>query len=222
MSMKKNNILAFLVTLVLSAQAFAGAYEDMEEAIIRGDTDAAIALIHRGMDVNTVDRRGNTLLIQSIQRDLPGLFDFLMQRRARVNMRNTHGETALSLAAYFGRANYARRLIDAGAEVNFFGWPPLVYAACNGHTEIVDLLIGKGAEINGKTENGSTALFFASRFGHLATVQALLRHHADPTVVNDHGETALDWALKAGNTDIADILRKAGGRPGQPAGTGSK
>jgi ankyrin repeat protein len=224
--MKKNNIFAFLVTFVLSASvssvSFAGAYEDMEEAVIRGDTDAAIALINRGMDVNTVDRRGNTLLIQSIQRDLPGLFDFLMQQRARINLRNTHGETALSLAAYFGRTNYVRRLIDAGAEVNFFGWPPLVYAACNGHTEIVDILIGKGAEINGKTENGSTALFFASRFGHLPTVKALLRHRADPTVVNDHGETALDWALKAGNTDIADILRKGGGRSGQSRGADPK
>ncbi|MDR2451345.1 MAG: ankyrin repeat domain-containing protein [Candidatus Accumulibacter sp.] len=220
--MKKNSLFAFLAMFVLSTPAFAGAYEDMEEAIIRGDTDAAIALIHRGMDVNTVDRRGNTLLIQSIQRDLPGLFDFLMQRRARINLRNIHGETALSLAAYFGRANFARRLIDAGAEVNFFGWPPLVYAACNGHTEIVDMLISKGAEINAKTENGSTALFFASRFGHLETVRALLRHRADPTLVNDHDESALDWAMKTGNTDIADILRKAGGRPGRSAGAGPK
>jgi ankyrin repeat protein len=217
----KNSILAFLATFILSAPVFAGAYEDMEEAIIRGDSGAAIALLNRGMDVNTVDPRGNTLLIQSIQRDLPGLFDFLIQRRARINMRNAYGETALSLAAYLGRANYVRRLIDAGAEVNFFGWPPLVYAAYNGHKEIVDTLIGKGAEVNAKTENGSTALFFASRFGHLDAVKALLRHRADPTVVNDQGETALDWAQKAGNTDIADVLRKVGGRPGRPVGAGT-
>jgi ankyrin repeat protein len=222
MSMKRNSLLAFLFAFVLSAPVFAGAYEDMEEAIIRGDADAAIALINRGMDVNTVDRRGNTLLIQSVQRDLPGLFDFLMKRRARINTRNIHGETVLSLAAFFGRADYARRLIDAGAEVNLFGWPPLAYAAYNGHTEIVELLVGKGAEIDAKTENGSTALFFASRFGHLEAVQALLRHRADPTVVNDYGESALDWALKAGNTDIADLLRKAGGRSGKPADAGPK
>lgn len=211
----KSRFLAFLITLVLSASAFAGAYEDMEEALIRGDTGAAVALINRGMDVNTVDRHGNTLLTQSIRRDLPELFDYLMQRKARINMRNRNGETALSIAAYLGRAKYVQRLVDAGAEVNFFGWPPLAYAAYNGHTEIVEYLLKRGAEIDAKTENGSTALFFASRFGHIETVRTLLKHQADPTIVNDNDETAVDWALKSKNTDIEDILRAAGGRSGK-------
>ena len=211
----KSRFFAFLITLVLSASAFAGAYEDMEEALIRGDTGAAIALINRGMDVNTVDRQGNTLLTQSIRRDLPELFDYLMQRKARINMRNRNGETALSIAAYLGRAKYVQRLVDAGAEVNFFGWPPLAYAAYNGHTEIVEYLLKRGAEIDAKTENGSTALFFASRFGHIETVRTLLKHQADPTIVNDNDETAVDWALKSKNTDIEDILRAAGGRSGK-------
>ena len=211
----KSRFFAFLITLVLSASAFAGAYEDMEEALIRGDAGAAIALINRGMDVNTVDRQGNTLLTQSIRRDLPELFDYLMQRKARINMRNRNGETALSIAAYLGRAKYVQRLVDAGAEVNFFGWPPLAYAAYNGHTEIVEYLLKRGAEIDAKTENGSTALFFASRFGHIETVRTLLKHQADPTIVNDNDETAVDWALKSKNTDIEDILRAAGGRSGK-------
>jgi ankyrin repeat protein len=214
----KNRFFAFLALVIafaLPVPAFAGAYEDMEEALVRSDTDAVIALINRGMEVNTVDRQGNTLLIQSIQRDLPELFDYLMQRRARINIRNRNGETALSIAAYLGRASYVRRLVDAGAEVNFFGWPPLVYAAYNGHTEIVDYLIGRGAEIDAKTENGSTALFFASRFGHIETVKALLKHRADPNIVNDKDETAVDWAMKEKNTHIEELLRTAGGRSGK-------
>ncbi|MFT3963996.1 ankyrin repeat domain-containing protein [Propionivibrio sp.] len=211
----KSRFFALLCALVLSASVFAGAYEDMEEAIIRGDTGAAIALINRGVDVNTVNRQGNTLLTQSIQRDLPELFDYLMQRKARVNLRNRNGETALSIAAYLGRARYVQRLVDAGAEVNFFGWPPLAYAAYNGHTEIVEYLIKRGADVDAKTENGSTALFFAARFGHIETVRALLKHQADPTIVNDNDETAVDWALKGKNTDIEDILRAAGGRSGK-------
>lgn len=211
----KSRFFALLCALVLSASAFAGAYEDMEEAIIRGDTGAAIALINRGVDVNTVNRQGNTLLTQSIQRDLPELFDYLMQRKARVNLRNRNGETALSIAAYLGRARYVQRLVDAGAEVNFFGWPPLAYAAYNGHTEIVEYLIKRGADVDAKTENGSTALFFAARFGHIETVRALLKHQADPTIVNENDETAVDWALKGKNTDIEDILRAAGGRSGK-------
>jgi ankyrin repeat protein len=212
----KSRFFTFLAALTLSAPVFAGAYEDMEEAMTRGDTNAVIALINRGMEVNTVDRQGDSLLIQSIRRDLPELFDYLMQRKVRVNMRNRNGETALSIAAYLGRAQYVRRLVEAGAEVNFFGWPPLAYAAYNGHAEIADYLIGRGAEVDAKTENGSTALFFASRLGHVETVKALLAHRADPAIVNDNGETALDWALKGNNTHIADLLRAAGRRRGKP------
>ncbi|MFB0936386.1 MAG: ankyrin repeat domain-containing protein [Propionivibrio sp.] len=211
----KNRCFAFLLALLLPVIAFAGAYEDLEEALIRSDSGAAIELIKRGIDINTVDRQGNSLVTQSIQRDLPELFDYLLQRRARINTRNRNGESALSIAAYMGRAKYVQRLVEAGAEINFFGWPPLSYAAYNGHIAIVEYLIKRGAEIDGTTENGSTALFFAARFGHMDTVRTLLAHQADPTIVNDRGETAVDWALKGKNTDIEDLLRKAGGRSGK-------
>lgn len=206
---------AFVFALLLPLLASAGAYEDMQEALIRNDSSAAIELIKRGMDVNTVDRSGNTLLMQAVRGEVPGLFDYLLQRRARVNTRNKNGETALSIAAYTGKLAYVKRLVDAGAEINFFGWPPLAYAAYNGHLEIADFLLKRGAEVNAKTENGATALFFAARFGHIEVVRLLLSQRADPTIVNDGGETAVDWAQKSENTDIADLLRAAGGRSGK-------
>lgn len=208
-------ILSLLFALLLPALVHAGAYEDMEEALIRNDSGAAIELLKRGMDVNTVDRAGNTLLIQAMRSDVPELIDYLLQRRARVNTRNRNGETALSIAAYTGNLPQVKRLVEAGAEVNFYGWTPLAYAAYNGHLEIVDYLLKHGAEINAKTQNGSTALFFAARFGHLEVVKLLLKNKADATIANENGETAIDWALKSRNTDIEALLRDAGGRSGK-------
>ena len=207
--------LLLIALFVLPCWAQAGVYEDMEEAIIRGNDPDAIALIRRGMDVNTVDRFGNTLLMQAVVRDMPELVDFLVKSRARLNARNRNGETALSLAAFHGRDAYVQTLVAAGGEINFFGWPPLIYAAYNGHQAIVEFLLSKGAEINAKAENGMTALFFAARFGHRGVVETLLKHEADPTIVNDREETAVDWALKSDNTDIADLIRAAGGRSGK-------
>lgn len=206
---------AFLFVLLFPALASAGAFEDLEEAMIRSNAADAISLIKRGVDVNTVDKTGNSLLTQSIRRDIPELFDYLIQRRARLNTRNRNGETALSIAAYTGKLNYVQRLVEAGAEVNSYGWPPLSYAAFNGHLEIVDYLLKHGAEINAKTENGSTALFFAARYGHMEVVKLLLKSNADPGIANENDETAVDWALKSSNTDIEDILRAAGGRSGK-------
>ena len=208
-------LITFLFALLIPSLALAGSYEEMEEALIRKDSATALALIKRGMDVNTVDRSGNTLLIQAMRQDLPELIDYLMQRRARLNMRNRNGETALSIAAYIGSIEYVKRLVEAGAEINFYGWPPLSYAAFNGHTAVVDYLLKRGAEIDATTENGSTALFFAARFGHVDTVKLLLKKEADLTIVNENGETAVDWAVKNRHTDIEDLLRAAGGRSGK-------
>ena len=93
---------AFLFALLLPMMASAGVYEDMEEAIIRGDSSDAIALLKRGMDVNSVDRDGNTLLIQGIRRNMPEFIDYLVKHRARLNLRNKNGESALSIAAFLG------------------------------------------------------------------------------------------------------------------------
>ena len=205
-------ILSFIFALLLPVLASAGAYEDLEESVIRGNSTDAIALINRGVDINTVDKAGNSLITQAVVRDMPELVDFLIKRRARLNVRNRNGETALSMAAYTGQLNYVQRLVEAGAEVDFYGWAPLLYAAYNGHTAIVEYLLKRGADINAKTENGLTALFFAARFGHIETIKVLLKNNADPTVVSENMETAVDWALKSENTDIADLLRAAGGR----------
>jgi len=219
----KRTLAVLFTLLLLPIAAAAGVYEDMEEALISGDTAWAIKLINRGMDVNSVDAAGNTLLMQTVNRDNQEFFDYLLQRRARINTRNRNGETALSLAAYRGKLYFVQRLVDSGADVNLYGWPPLIYAAFNGHTAVAEYLLKKGAEVNATTENGSTALLFAARFGHIEVVELLLLNKADPNIANERGATAIDWALKTDNTDIADLLRKASGQAGdQPAGPPSR
>ena len=208
-------VLSLLFSLFLPVAALAGSYEDLEEAMIRKDSAAVIKLIERGVDINTVDRSGNSLLTQAVRQDNAELFDALLARRARLNTRNRNGETALSIAAFTGKMPYVNRLVEAGAEVNFFRWPPLAYAAFNGHTAIAEYLLKRGADIDAKTENGSTALFFAARYGHLDTVKLLLSHEADVSIANESDETAVDWAMKGRNTDIVDLLRAAGGRAGK-------
>jgi hypothetical protein len=52
----------------------------------------------------------------------------------------------------------------------------------------------------------------AARGGHFDTVKLLLWEVADPNIRSESGATALAWALKAGNTEIADLLRQAGAK----------
>ena len=141
--------------------------------------------------------------------------NFLIKARAKVNARNAAGDTALRLAAFRGHLKVVEALVAGGAAVNTPGWTPLAYAAFNGQTEVAQYLIKAGADVNAASENGTTPLIAAARGGHLEIAKSLLANKADPAKTLDTGETAIDIALKFQNTDIADLVRKAGGRSGR-------
>lgn len=91
-----------------------------------------------------------------------------------------------------------KQLVEAG-EINFYGWPPLVYAAYNGIFRS-SITCSASAEINAKAENGFLALFFAARFCHRAVVELLSKQGADASFVLEREESAVDWAMKAVGT----------------------
>ena len=217
--MKTRKLLFSLLFLSLSATfsigAKAGVYDEMLSALKSDDTGAVVDLLNRGVDVNTVDIEGNSLVMLAVRENNAALLDQLILRRARLNLRNRNGDTALRMAAFTGKLPFVQRLVEAGAEVNMYGWSPLSYAAFNGHAAIVEYLLKRGSEINATTENGSTALLLAARNGHREVVDVLIKHQADTNIETESGETALDWAEKTNNTDIAKQLRAAGANSGK-------
>lgn len=210
--MKRLVALALLAAFLLPVSASAGVYEDMLNAVKMKDIRKVGDLLQRGMDVNTSDSWGNSLLMLAAQNgDLPVL-ELLLRNKAKVLTKNKYGDSALMLAALRGHSKAAAALVAAGAEIAPDGWTPLIYASFGGHAEMVRFLVSLDVDIDAQAENGMTALMAASRNGHLEIVKILLEHDADLTLVAQDGLTALDIAASAGNKEIGIELSRAAGR----------
>jgi ankyrin repeat protein len=72
----------------------------------------------------------------------------------------------------------------------------------------LQLLINAGAEINARDNRGFTALHRAAEMGLGQVVELLLSHNANVSVEAE-GHTALSLAEGRGETQIANLLRRA-------------
>ena len=134
------------------------------------------------------------------------------------------GFTALHLAAFFGKPEIARLLIDSGASVdmytrNDFANQPLHAAAAGRHIEVCRVLLAAGADVNATQHGGFTPLHEAAQHGDVEMVELFLSAGADPTVTVTDGGGPADLAEAAGHPDVADRLRDVAARttPGPSA-----
>ncbi|MGH2477396.1 MAG: ankyrin repeat domain-containing protein, partial [Candidatus Limnocylindrales bacterium] len=109
------------------------------------------------------------------------------------------GFTALHLAAFFGKVEAARILLDAGARADVYGQnpfanQPLHAAAAGRHIEVCRLLLATGADVNATQHGGVTPLHEAAQHGDTEMVELFLSAGAHPTMTADDGRTPADLA----------------------------
>ena len=143
-----------------------------------GKNDAVRAYIAKGVDVNWRHVGGETAVWQD-------------------------GATALIAAAFGGRLEVAKLLIDAGASVdlaNVDGVAPLNMTARNlgDRVEVAKLLLDAGANVDLKDRvHGDTPLCAAAERGQLGVVRLLLAHNANTSLANDYGRKPVDVVCNA-------------------------
>jgi ankyrin repeat protein len=124
--------------------------------------------------------------------------------------------TALGEAAYLGRVDMVRRLLEAGVPADDSAHEcALGAAALGGQVEAARALIEAGASVDGAGESGLTPLMNAARVGQLEVVRYLVgvgvdlrrRYHASRW---EPGRDALDFAVKEGHPEVAMYLLRRG------------
>jgi ankyrin repeat protein len=186
------------------------------------------ALIAAGALVNAANKYGVTPLLQASRSGAAPVVQALVRAGADVKLTPTATETALMAAARTGSLDTVKMLLEAGAGVDaadaYQQQTPLMWAAAEGHAEVITTLVAAGADPNRKgrvntiTERrnsdfptgGFTALMFASREGHEAAVRALVAGGADPRTVNGDGVTAMSIAIVNDRFDLAKTMLDLG------------
>lgn len=125
------------------------------------------------------------------------------------------GFSPLGLAAFFGRPEVLKLLLNEGADPNApsrnaMKVTPLHSAAANREPALslrmVETLLRAGANPNVQQHGGWTPLQQAAAHGHAGMVELLLSHGADPAMKSDDGSTASDKAREAGFVEVAERL----------------
>ncbi|WOG28592.1 ankyrin repeat domain-containing protein [Endozoicomonas sp. 8E] len=123
-----------------------------------------------------------------------------------------------SRACWNGDVDQVKKSLAAGVYVNAvmsYDFNPLLIASAEGHTELAEVLINNGADVNAvMAEKGVTPLFFAAQNNHTDIVKLLINKgvNVDAPQTKD-GATPLSIAVQKGCNDSVKLLLNAGADP---------
>jgi len=138
-----------------------------------GDIEVVKLLLERGADPNNSKNIGGTPVVSA-------------KRASELN--KTSGAPVISpLIGVPGNGN------DGGT--------PLMYAALAGNTEVIKLLLEKGADVNARHNGAGGALIPAAQMGDPGAVKLLLEKGAEVNISHKSGYTALMYAAAAESND---------------------
>ena len=110
-----------------------------------------------------------------------------------------------------GRVAELKSLLLRGEDpdsADLSGNTALTMAATNKHTEVVQLLVSCGANVNGRDKNMMTSLLFAINKGYVEIVRQLLDLGADRNVSDTNGRGALYYSILSGNQTLVKMFLK--------------
>ncbi len=142
--------------------------------------------LRKGLDVNTADNEGNTLLHLAILEEKKDLFEKLLTLGPNVNLKNKHAQTPLHI---------------------------ICNKYCNHQSaEILTKLLLKKPDINLQDNNNQTALHIASKKNNVDYIERLLMLNPDLELIDLEGNTALSYLIKEKECQGAALLLNAGAK----------
>ena len=154
-----------------------------------------------------------TALMKAVQANDAAAVKKLIAQGANVNELDASGDAPLVMAAYQGRTEIVKLLLEAGADVAAVDpgmkATALHAAAYAGRTEAARLLIEYHIDIDKQGPfNGYTALHDAIWQNNVEVAEVLIQAGANLTLKAHSGETPLDFARSKNRTQIAALIEQ--------------
>lgn len=132
--------------------------------------------LEEGNGYSGTSGHGRTGLVEAAGSGNEGIVRLLLEHGASPNSTGTGGLTALSLAASNGYIDICHLLLNNGANVNYQGLSyagktPLWKAVQCGRSDIVSLLMARGADPLRKEFSGRTIVSFATTYGQTEIIK---------------------------------------------------
>jgi len=188
--------------------ADAGGETALMTATRSGSIDAVKALLQHGADVKTKDGvTQQTALMWAVRSNFSAAVQILLEYGAEINARTRTGKTPAPRPPGAGGGSHGVGIVRSGWPEQGFqgetpgGMTPLLYAARDGRTGIVRVLLAAKADVQQADVNGITPLLMAITNNHLDTAKLLLENAAAPNAADWWGRTPLYATVEIRNRD---------------------
>jgi ankyrin repeat protein len=193
----------FIVVCTLLSLVGMTSCADIHKSVRSGDVADVEMALSGGEDVNKKDKDGNTPLMLAARHGDLGVVQTLVKKGADLKAKNKDGCDALCALS-----NYSMSGSPAAGKV---GQPSeQVGITTDGHLKTAEYVVNEGADVNAKTNDGSTALMLAARLNKKDLVELLLSRGADVNAVDQQGNTALINAVIKGQGEVVCPLIRNG------------
>ncbi|XP_042326634.1 LOW QUALITY PROTEIN: ankyrin repeat, SAM and basic leucine zipper domain-containing protein 1 [Sceloporus undulatus] len=187
--------------------------EALKKALTAGNLSAVEELLNSGVSVESTFKFGWTPLMYAASVANVELMHILLDRGANASF--DKDQYTVLMAACTAHASEEQILKSVDLLLSRNANPnatcrkkmtPLMYAAREGHPQVVALLAGHGSQINAQDESGYTALTWAARYGHKKVVFKLLELGADKSIQTKDGQTPGEIAKNNRHSELFSLL----------------
>jgi hypothetical protein len=139
-----------------AAEEIPATADALRHAVDSGKADVVKQLLDRGVDKNSKDHYGQSLVMTAVSNHRTEIVKLLIDVGADINAANDYRITPLAVAAEQGHLDLVNMLVAAGAKVNArdtAGSTALSVAILRGYAEIVETLLAAGTDVQRDKED---------------------------------------------------------------------